>query len=60
LQELKNGNSGSLLFDTILNIKNGEEYVSYLINMYDKFKHEESINRQWLTDLKNCIEVLEK
>ncbi|MCS3871018.1 hypothetical protein J3D55_003934 [Chryseobacterium ginsenosidimutans] len=60
LQELKNGNFGGLLFDTILNIKNGEEYISYLISIYNKFKDDKSINKQWLSELKNCIEVLKE
>ncbi len=58
--ELQHGNFGGLLFDTILNIKNGEEYISYLIVIYDKFKNDKSTNEQWLSDLKNCIDVLKK
>lgn len=60
ITELQKENFGSLFFDTLLNIKNGEQYLSLIIQIYEKYKDNRDINPDWLADLKNCIEVLQK
>ncbi|MFL9833880.1 hypothetical protein [Chryseobacterium terrae] len=60
LSELYKENFGTLFFDTLLNIKNGEQYLPLIINIYEKYKHDKDINATWLSDLKNCIKVLQE
>lgn len=58
LQELKSESYESILFDTLLNIKRGEQYIPDLMAVYDKVRDNKNINPQWIADLKNCIEIL--
>ncbi|MCD1116573.1 hypothetical protein [Chryseobacterium turcicum] len=60
LSELHKENFGTLFFDTLLNIKNGEQYLPFIINIYEKYKNDQDINTEWLSDLKNCIKVLQE
>lgn len=58
-QDLKSKKTNSLIFDTIMNIKNGELYLPELKSIYQKSIAEDFENKEWMEDLKNCIEVLE-
>ncbi|SEG07662.1 hypothetical protein SAMN05421847_1466 [Halpernia humi] len=60
LEEIKTENFGSLLFDTILNIKNGNLFLPQLRLILSKTLQEENINKEWIEALENCIEVLER
>lgn len=60
LSELYKENFGTLFFDTLLDIKNGEQYLPLIINIYEKYKHDQDINTEWLSDLKNCIKILQE
>lgn len=59
LKELYSENFNSLLFDTLMNIENGDFFLPQLENIYNSCKDNKDINEDWLGDLKNCIEVLE-
>lgn len=58
--EIHKGNFGTLIFDTLLNIKNGKQYLPFIINIYEKYKNDRDINSKWLSDMKNCIEILKE
>ncbi|MCY0970016.1 hypothetical protein [Chryseobacterium wangxinyae] len=60
LSELHKENFGALFFDTLLNIKNGKQYLQFIINIYEKYNNDQNINSEWLSDLNNCIEILKE
>ena len=59
LNELQSEDFGSLLFETIMEIKNGEIFLPELHKILKKYKKDKNINRDWISNLKNCIIVLE-
>jgi len=59
LNELKSENFGSLLFETIMQIKNGEKFLPELRKILKNSKKDKNVNKVWISDLKNCISVLE-
>lgn len=59
LSELHKENFGTLFFDTLLNIKNSEQYLPMIIHIYEKYKKDQTINFDWLNDLKDCIKILQ-
>lgn len=59
LSELHKENFGSLFFDTLSNLKNGEKFLPIIIQIYNKYKDDQHINSEWLSDMKNCIELLQ-
>lgn len=58
LSELDRENFGTLFFDTLLNIKNGKDYLPNITEIYKKYKNDHHINSELLNDLKNCIDIL--
>ena len=58
LNELQSKNISPLIFDTILQLKNGEKYLPELRRILKNRKNEKDINADWISDLKNCINVL--
>lgn len=58
-KELKSENFGSLLFDTILNIKDGQLFLPELKTIDNKAREDLDISTEWKADLINCIEILE-
>ena len=60
LSEIQNRNFGTLIFNTLLNIKNGKQYLPFIINIYEKYKNDRDITSEWLSDMKNCIEILKE
>lgn len=59
LEELNSENFGSLLFETIMQIKDGDYYLPKLKSIYEKSKNDKKINQEWFSDLENCINILE-
>jgi hypothetical protein len=59
-KEFKKENFGNYLFDTLLDLKNGQQYIPLLTDVYKKHKADKTTNQKWLADLKNCIKVLEE
>lgn len=59
LNELKSENFGSLIFDTIMQIKNGERFLPELLETLKNSKKDKNVNKDWVSDLKNCISVLD-
>ncbi|MET3539221.1 HEAT repeat domain-containing protein [Chryseobacterium limigenitum] len=58
LKELNSQNFSSLIFDTLMNLENGDFFLPQLENIYNSCRGKEDISEDWLEDLKNCIEVL--
>lgn len=58
LKELNSQNFSSLIFDTLINIENGDFFLPQLENIYNSYRGKKDISEDWLEDLKNCIEVL--
>lgn len=59
LNELQTENFGSLLFETIMQIKNGEKFLPELRKILKNCKKDNKVNDHWISDLKNCINILE-
>lgn len=57
--ELEKNNVGSLIFDTILNIENGEIFLPKLKLIFEESKKDNNINKEWLNSLENCIHIFE-
>lgn len=59
LKELNSQNFSLLIFDTLMNIEDGDLFLPQLENIYNSCRDKQDINKDWLEDLKNCIEVLQ-
>jgi len=59
LNELKSENLGSLIFETIMDIKNGEIFLPELLKILKNSQTDKNVNKIWVSDLKNCISVLD-
>lgn len=59
LSELQKENFGTLFFDTLLNIKNSEQYLPMIIRIYEKYREDQTINPIWLSDLKKSLDILQ-
>jgi hypothetical protein len=58
--ELNSNNFGSLLFETIMQLKNSQEFLTDLKNIYKTSKNDLEINKDWKDNLKHCIKVIEE
>jgi HEAT repeat protein len=58
-QEIHNGEYGTLLFKAIIEI-GGKDLLPTLKQQYENDRKNKDINSEWINDLKNCIEQLEK
>lgn len=59
IEELKNGEYGTLLFEAVLEIGD-YDFLKYLNKNLKDANNEDDINSDWINDLKNCIKELKK
>ncbi len=57
IEELKRGEYGTLLFHAIETL-NDKEFIPYLENNLKSAKNEGGINKEWIADLKKCLNKL--
>ena len=57
IQELKNGEYGTLLFEAIETLKD-IDFIPYLKNNLKSSQNNSGISDEWLTDLKQCLDKL--
>ncbi len=59
IEELKNGEYGTLLFDAIEILKD-KDFIHYLENNLKSSKKDSGIKEEWISDLKQCLKNLRK
>ena len=57
IEELKNGEYGTLLFDAIETLKD-KDFIPHLENNLKSAKEDSGIKEEWISDLKNCLNKL--
>lgn len=59
IEEINKGNPGTLIFESILELKD-KCFIKHLRNLFKNSKNDDSINPDWLFDLKKCINDLNR
>ncbi len=57
IEELKNGEYGTLLFEAIETLKD-KDFIPYLKNNLKSAKNDNGIKKEWIADLKQCLSKL--